>query len=354
MRERLLPEYAYTLPEELIAHTPSSARDESRLFVYDTKTDAIQFDVFKNLAIYLPKDSIIILNDTKVVPAFIRASIQNKKEQRLVDLLFLVNEINGNSTTGLALSHNKISQKNLLRIGNGYTCGVIGREGEAYVVRCNAPIKEILEAEGKTPTPPYIRKELSEEVLRKRYQSIVAAQGSSVAAPTASLHFTKAVFKTLEKKSIHKYCATLNVGMGTFSPVRQEHLDTNTLHMESYVVPRTTVSAIRDAHVQGKKITAVGTTMVRTLESISNELLNANIHSTDIVGSTNIFIRPGFTFHIVDHLLTNFHVPESSLMSLVEAFLVSKNSKRGLVELYRVAIEEKFRFYSFGDVMLII
>lgn len=360
--EDIFPEYNYVLPPELVAHEPATVRHNARLFVYDTRTDEIRHDVFLNLAEHVPHSSVLVLNDTKVVPARLRGFARNPqtKKMRAVELLCLINEPCDELGNTHALSHNKLSSGTVVyrdRDGQMTLVRIYGKSGEKYrigPVHAGQTMHALLEVVGETPLPPYVETPLTETETRTRYQTVFAQKGTSVAAPTASLHFTDEVFGALAAKNIDTYCATLNVGMGTFAQVRPEQLETGTLHHEWYDIPHDTCAALRSAKNSARPVVAVGTTVVRTLESAALNILDYTDHVTHISGSTELFIRPRYQFKLVDHLITNFHVPRSSLMSLVDAFLVHKGSKRRILELYREAIREKYRFYSFGDSMLIL
>lgn len=203
------------------------------------------------------------------------------------------------------------------------------------------------------PIPKYIKNsKLSEGQLRQKYQSIFAKNPSSVAAPTASLHFTDRVLKSLGKKGVNRTAVTLNIGLGTFAPVTEENLRDGKLHEEFFQISAKGCASLKNARLVGQPIIAVGTTTVRTLESAASEILSCS--PRDIQNSTDIFIRPPFNFQLVDGLVTNFHLPESSLLMLVDAFLQHKRSRRDILALYKIAIENRFRFYSFGDAMLIL
>ena len=354
METEIFKEYDYLLPSELVAHEPAVVRDHARLFVYDTQTDTIAFDIFKNVALYLPKQSVMVLNDTKVVPARLFGNITRGRATQHIELLMLANEPCSHPHGMYALTHNRVAVGRTIYFGSDAVCTVVGKERERLILTCSMDFETLLERHGKTPTPPYIEAHIPEEELRKRYQTVYARKGASVAAPTASLHFTEEVFRSLKEKHIDKYCATLEVGMGTFAPVWDEHIQSGTLHSEWYTIPKDTVHAVVTAKNYARPVIAVGTTVVRMLESAANELDMTVDATKDVSGSTQLFIRPGYQFSTVDHLITNFHVPRSSLMSLVDAFLVHKGSKKRILELYSEAIKAKYRFYSFGDSMLIL
>ena len=366
-------DYDFHLPKELLATEPANPRDASRLFVYDTATDTIQFDYFYNLDKYLPNDSTLVLNKTKVVPS--RMTLQKTTGGKVV-CLFLMNELYENSKHIHVMVDRNISVGDSLLYAelaraskNIMTCKEHHQDSifvfELHISR--AELIALLEAHGSMPIPLYLRHtELSEKTLHERYQTVyakntVVVESSSiskeslfsVAAPTAGLHFTQRVFDKLQQKNIMRAEVVLEVGLGTFAPLSAEALEKDKLHTEWYHVPESTRDCILNAKSEDRKIIAVGTTVVRTLESyaklsISEQKLSGVYHPTDI------FIREGYRFNIVDCLVTNFHLPDSSLMMLVEAFLESKNAKRSLKELYGMAIQEKFRFYSFGDSMVIV
>ena len=363
-------DYDYILPPELIAKEPAMPRDHSRLFIYDTQKDNIIFDYFYNLAKHLPQNSYLVLNETKVLPSRI---VLTKQSSGKVSTFFLVNEQMDDSDTMRVMVDRKVKIGDRLFFNKEDSVEVIAQDKHLFTV--NIPFGKIrlfklLEEKGTMPIPLYIKNSpLKEKELREKYQTIFArAPGDarlcgSVAAPTASLHFTEDVFRSFKKKNIEQLFITLHVGLGTFAPVSEKSISEKKLHEEWYEVPK---------KIESKKIVAVGTTVVRTLESMSlslrtplsgvkqskKEIASSSGSSetprNDIVDKTDLFIYPPFQFKMVDHLITNFHLPGSSLMMLVEAFLQHKGARRSLVELYQVAIKEKFRFYSFGDAMLIL
>jgi len=344
-------EYNYELPKELIASTPALPRDSARLLVYDARSDAVSFSRFSDLSRFLPVNSLLVMNETKVVPARVKL---RKATGGAVEVLFLVNEeMNG----GLApcIAAKKLAIGASLFFPNGKVAVVERQENERFFLRFSFPLEELggfLEAYGTTPIPKYIKgMTLSETELRARYQTVFAKRPASAAAPTASLHFTDAVFASLGEKRIARASITLHVGLGTFAPVREENISERRLHREWFEVPAETARAIRDAKGEGRPIVAAGTTVMRALESASKDIFEGR---ENIRGTTELFIFPPFRFAVADALITNFHVPKSSLMMLVDAFLKHKGARRGVLDLYAVAIEEKFRFFSFGDAMLVL
>ena len=335
-----LNKYFYNLPDELISNKPAEPRDTARLLVYDTSKNSIKFDVFKNLHLYIPKKSLFVFNDTKVLPARV---VLKKDTGGKVEILFLINEV-GDRGLIKAISDRKLSVGQKIYFPNGKFLTIIEQKEQFFYLKPsfkNLPL--LLEKYGITPIPKYLGKtNLNEKELRKRYQSIFAKTPASVAAPTASLHFTKRVLNNLKKNGADFAHITLNVGMGTFAPLRGENIKSKKLHKEWYEIQKSEWKKIKS----GKSVVAVGTTAVRALESASK--------NKKFSGATEIFIFPPFNYKVVDGLITNFHIPKSSLMCLVDAFLKSKKAKMGITDIYKIAIKNKFRFYSFGDVMLIV
>lgn len=348
-----LPEYHYRLDDDLIAKSPAEPRDASRLFVYTTKTNEVVFDVFSNLSSYIPGHSVLILNDTKVVPARLELT---KKTGGTVRILFLLNEWNGGVEIR-GLPDRRLSLKDVLFLENKPLMEVISQKNEEFTFKLLVSadeFKAISNKYGRTPLPPYIKSALSEEEVRRKYQTVFAhealGQKASVAAPTASLHFTENVFDSLKAKNIERAYVTLHVGRGTFSLVNEEALNSNKLHSEPIHIPAGTSKEIKEAKEKGRMIVAAGTTALRTVESAAESILAGK----GFDGETSIFIKPPFEFKIADGLITNFHLPGTSLLMLVDAFLQFKGAKRSWKELYEIAIKEGFRFYSFGDAMLVL
>jgi S-adenosylmethionine:tRNA ribosyltransferase-isomerase len=347
----ILDKYDYTLPPRLIAQTPAEPRDSARLFVYDTRTDTVIFSTFRQLADFLPPRAVMIMNDTRVVPA--RVSFQKETGGKIEGLL-LINEgfTKEGEIRAIAVKALPVGKKIFL---GDEAMAVSRQEGQIFFLKPEFPKEELvplLEKIGTTPIPPYISKHaLTEAELRKRYQTVFAKQGASVAAPTASLHFTETVFSSLDEKNIDRLPVTLDVGMGTFAPVTEQHVREKKLHTEKIAIPSATRERIKESKNAGLPIIAVGTTVVRTLESGAGAILAQN---SSLKGDTDLFIMPPYDFKIVDMLITNFHVPKSSLLCLVDAFLEHKQAKKTVLDLYEIAVSEKFRFFSFGDAMLIV
>jgi len=353
-----LTSYDYFLPNELIAQTPAVPRDSSRLFIYNTTTNKIIFDHFYNLVKYLPQDSFMVLNNTKVLPA--RVILKKQTGGKAIILLLLNEKVNNGVIK--AMVDRKVNVGDKLFIDEKHFFEVIKQEEHLFYLKYHFSYQWLLNKLteiGKTPVPLYLRKTpLAEKELRKKYQTIFAAvppkrwNMGSVAAPTASLHFSNRVFNRLDKKGIKKFFITLHLGLGTFAPITEENLKEKKLHEEYFEVDGQILQLINQLKSEGEKLVAVGTTVTRAIESLAK--LKVQSEKLKIVGKTNLFIMPSYDFKMVDCLVTNFHLPKSSLMMLVEAFLQFKGAKRHLVDLYQIAIKEKFRFYSFGDTMLIL
>lgn len=344
-----LKRYDYALPPELIRKEGVEPRDSARLFVYDTRTDEVHHGIFRDLAAYLPEKSLMILNETRVVPA--RLWLRKETGGR-IEVFVLANEWDGGGEIPLLVDR-KCAPGMRLSFSDGSFLEIVRQEECRFFARLESwkPFNTLLDTYGETPIPHYLEgeKKESEAGLRKRYQTIFAKTGASVAAPTASLHFTDHVFVALDHKGIDIGKVTLDVGQGTFAPLREENFRTKALHRERIDVSPETARRLDTAKRDGRPIVAVGTTALRTLESVSGKD-GFRAYS----GPTDIFIFPPHMFRSADILVTNFHLPKTSLMLLVDAFLECKGSKRRILDLYGEAIREKYSFYSFGDSMLIL
>ena len=372
-----LNDYIYSLPADLIAQAPASPRDAARLFFYDTKADEIIFDTFKNLDRHLPKPSLLVFNDTKVIPARLwlrketlpargpvcvgtRTGRRTQAGGGKIEVLLMMNEYRAGDRLIKGIVDRKITRGAKLYFQSGAHLNVAVQEGQFFFFKPSVPIKQLwtlLDTEGHTPIPPYIKKSpLSERSLREKYQSVLAKYPASVAAPTASLHFTPRLLKKIEKQGVERAEVTLHVGAGTFAPIDERNFREKKLFTEFHEVTKRSAEVINRAKRRGVPIISVGTTTMRTLESVAIPPGDASWNWDVGAGgnSTNIFIYPPYEFKIADALVTNFHVPRSSLMLLVDAFLEHKKARRRVLELYDIALREKFRFYSFGDGMLIL
>lgn len=357
-----LNDYDYSLPEKDIALKPATPRDTSKLFIYDTARDLIVFDRFYNLDKYLPRNSFLVFNNTKVLPARV---MMKKETGGNVIVLFLPPSLIPSSGKGSiisAIADRKIELDQKIFFDSEDFVKVIGQKGYIFSLKFNFSKKklyELFKKYGSMPIPFYLKKSpLKQDQLLEKYQTIFAKHEGSAAAPTASLHFTNRVFNKLRKKDIEKYFITLHVGLGTFASITKHNLKAKKLHEEYFEVDRSVLRTIKRAKDRGKKLIAAGTTVVRTLESLrhysSSEIEKSSRQTRTITGNTDLFIYPPYNFKMVDHLITNFHLPKSSLMMLVEAFLQHKKAKRNLIELYNKAKQNHFRFYSFGDAILIL
>jgi S-adenosylmethionine:tRNA ribosyltransferase-isomerase len=335
----------YDLPDELVAQEPLAKRDASRLLLVDVAADEVEDRLFTDLPRLLPP-SLFVFNDTRVFPARL---LGNKTTGGRVELLLLrkITEVPdrwlamGRSSKGLrsgmelSLCEGQLTARVLRALDRGQLEVDLRAEGEVDV---------LIEQAGEVPLPPYIRRE-ADDTDRSRYQTVYARKSGAVAAPTAGLHFTEGTLSALEEAGHETAYVTLHVGPGTFRPVQVDTLDEHEMHEEAYEVPEATVAAIRRAHDEGRPVVAVGTTVVRTLES------SVDAEGSPVAGfdTTRLFIRPPHRFHVVDHLLTNFHLPRSTLLALVMAFAGVDLTRRA----YREAAERRYRFYSYGDAMLI-
>ncbi len=335
----------YELPSELIAQEPLAKRDASRLLLLDVGADEVEDRLFVELPGLLPP-SLFIFNDTRVFPARLRGS---KASGGKVELL-LLRKCGEGTDRWLAMGR---SSKGLregmeLELCDGRLEARVIRaqeHGQLEVqLRADSEVDALIEQAGEIPLPPYIRR-VACESDRARYQTVFAKTSGAVAAPTAGLHFTEASLTALEAAGHRMAYVTLHVGPGTFRPVQADSLDEHEMHEEAYEVPEATVAAIGRARVEGRPVVAVGTTVVRTLESS----VDAEGNPLAGVGTTRLFIRPPHRFEVVDHLLTNFHLPRSTLLALVMAFAGTNLTRRA----YREAAERRYRFYSYGDAMLI-
>lgn len=337
-----IKEYSFDLPAELIAQRPSEKRGEDRLLVVDRLSNTYYDDQISTFPDLLEEGSLLVLNNSKVR----KARLYGESESGgIVEFLFL-NE-NPDSSWNAFVSKSKRQ-----RVGKRYRFGSIeatitalGSDG-SKVVTFASPIDEtFFDTLGHVPLPPYIKRsdELSDE---SRYQTVYAEAEGSVAAPTAGLHFTEEHFARIKERGIEIASVTLHVGAGTFLPVRTEHLEDHQMHTESYEISTSCAEAVMRAKGDGRKVVAVGTTSVRTLESAYDEKTDTFLSG---LGQTNLFIKPGFRFHVVDQLLTNFHTPESTLLVLVATFA----SKELIDEAYKHAVSERYRFFSYGDAMFI-
>ena len=336
------------MPERLIAQMPANPRDSSKLLVYDAQNNSLIIKKFSELAPSLPPSPTLTFNDAKVVPA--RVTLTKETGGKIV-VLFLINEwISARSGPIPCFLDRKSREGDKLYFADKSFVTVQKQDKSIFYLSWDGKADDLLKKLddfGTMPIPPYIKHSpLSRDELLDKYQTIFAKNPGSSAAPTASLHFTPEVFKSLEAAGIPQKYVTLHVGLGTFAPVTEQNIKEKKLHYEWYEVPEDTLRSIKRAKKEGGKIIAVGTTVVRTLESVAR--------TGELVGKTDLFIQPPYEFKMVDGLITNFHLPGSSLMMLVDAFLEHKKAQKRIIELYEFAKNNNFRFYSFGDAMLIV
>jgi S-adenosylmethionine:tRNA ribosyltransferase-isomerase len=342
----------YDLPEELIAQQPAVVRSESRLLVLDRSSGAVEDRKFSDIEHFLHPGDCLVLNDTKVLPArfFARRKTGGKLEGLFLELL----DENRWQVMLKGAGKVKLSEKIYLKdkTGTDYIeaqlCEKAGEGRCVLEVESDDDLQTVLERIGFTPLPPYIKRDCDisqDEIDRARYQTVYADNGGAVAAPTAGLHFTNELIKRLKDKGVGFAFVTLHVGAGTFKPVSAEKLEEHKIHSERFIIDRANANKINNTRGSGGRIIAVGTTSVRVLESSA-----ANGRVEPAAGSTELFIMPGYEFRIVDGIVTNFHLPRSTLLALVGAFAGLDN----ILAAYRHAVEKRYRFYSYGDAMFII
>ena len=336
-------DFNYDLPEELIAQTPLEKRDSSRLLVLDKKTGEIEHKHFSDIIDYLEEGDTLVLNDTKVLPARL---IGEKEDTHAVIEILLLKNTNEDNWECLVKPARRIKVGTIVTFGNGKLkaeCIAEGEEGiRHFKLIYQGILLETLEELGTMPLPPYIHEKLNDQ---SRYQTVYAKEVGSAAAPTAGLHFTKELLEKISNKGINIAYVTLHVGLGTFRPVSVETIEEHEMHSEYYSMSENVAKLLNDTKQNGKRIIAVGTTSTRTLETIMTKYNEFK----ECSGWTNIFIYPGYTFKAIDCLSTNFHLPKSTLVMLVSALAGRDN----ILNAYTTAVNEKYRFFSFGDAMFI-
>ena len=344
----LTKDFYYELPEELIAQSPSETRDGCRLLVLDRTTGKISHRIFSDIIEYLKPEDMLVVNSSKVIPA--RLLGKSAKTGSEVELLLLRALESGEWET-LVRPGKRMGVGASAIFGDGIlTATVTGIvEGGNRTVRFEyergkyASIYEVLDEIGNMPLPPYITKKLEN---KEDYQTVYARTEGSAAAPTAGLHFTPELIERIKAKGVGFAEVTLHVGLGTFRPVKAERIDEHLMHGEYFVIDEPTANEINERRARGGRIIAVGTTSCRVLESVADE--SGRVKPMN--GVTGIFIYPGYTFRAIDALITNFHLPESTLLMLISAFA----DRETVMKTYKVAVEDKYRFFSFGDAMLIV
>ncbi len=337
-------EYDYDLPQKFIAQTPLKNRSDSKLLLLNKDNGNIKEDVFKNIGKYLKKGDVLVLNDTKVIPARL---IGEKEETKAVIELLLLKDVEGDIWECLAKPGKRLHVGTIISFGNGLLkAEVIEKKDEGIVhvkLIYDGILMEILESLGTMPLPPYIHESLSDQ---SRYQTVYAKNLGSAAAPTAGLHFTNELLDELSKMGVEILYVTLHVGLGTFRPVEESDITKHHMHSEYYIMTEEVAKKLNKAKEEGRNIYAVGTTSTRVLETVAHKYDKFSACS----GNTDIFIYPGnFEFKAIDGLITNFHLPKSTLLMLVSAL----SKKEYILNAYEYAKEHDFRFFSFGDAMFI-
>lgn len=337
-------DFYYDLPEELIAQTPLEPRDSSRLMILHKKTGEIEHKHFYDILDYLNEGDCLIMNDSRVLPA----RIYGVKDETNANVEFLLlNCIEGKKWEALAKPGKRAKIGTSFSFGDGLMhCKVIDILDDGNRIlefECEGSFYENLDKLGQMPLPPYIHEKLKD---KERYQTVYSREIGSAAAPTAGLHFTKELMKKAQEKGVKIGFVTLHVGLGTFRPVKVDDVTKHKMHSEHYDMSEETATLINETHRNGGRVFCVGTTSCRTVESVAKR--EGEIKASD--GMTDIFIYPGFEFKAMDCLITNFHLPESTLIMLVSAFAGYDN----IMNAYKTAVAEKYRFFSFGDAMLIV
>ncbi len=338
----LKSDFYYDLPEELIAQTPVEPRDSSRLMVYNRQTDSVEHKIFREVIDYLKEGDLLVVNNTKVYPARIYAHAQTGGKMELL----LLKRINLTDWESL------VKPGKRAKIGAEFTVNeelkftvIDNAEGGGRIIRFsfNGVFEDILSRVGEMPLPPYIRAKLEN---KSRYNTVYCKNEGSSAAPTAGLHFTQELLEKIKSKGVKIAEVELQVGLGTFRPVKENDLTNHKMHTESYSITKENAELINSVKSSGGRIIAVGTTSVRTLESVADQ----NGMVKECSGDTSIFIYPPYEFKCIDCLITNFHLPESTLIMLVSALV----GREKTLELYKTAVENKYRFFSFGDAMFLL
>ncbi|MCY8233620.1 tRNA preQ1(34) S-adenosylmethionine ribosyltransferase-isomerase QueA [Priestia endophytica] len=336
--------FDFHLPEELIAQTPLKERDKSRLMVLDKKTGELAHDHFYNIGDYLQEGDCLVLNDTRVLPA----RLFGTKEETGANIeVLLLKQEEGDVWETLVKPAKRVRKGTVITFGDGRLKAICQEEmdqgGRMLEFHYEGIFYEVLESLGEMPLPPYIKERLED---RERYQTVYAREQGSAAAPTAGLHFTENLIEQLKEKGVHIAFITLHVGLGTFRPVSAEDLEEHDMHAEFYQMTEGTAALLNNVKEQGGRIVSVGTTSTRTLETIASKHDGQFVASS---GWTSIFIFPGYEFKGIDGMITNFHLPKSTLIMLISALAGREN----VLHAYNKAVEEKYRFFSFGDAMFI-
>ena len=346
----LVSEFDYNLPENLIAQIPADKRENSKMMVLERNTNLIQHKHFFDIVDLIDENSILVLNNTKVMPARLYGT---KEETGAKIEVFLLKQLEGKKWETLIKPSKRVKEGTIIKISDELSAKAIEKTEEdgGWIVELiyEGNILEVLHRNGNIPLPPYIERKLANEDIKKldfeRYQTVYAKDEGSVAAPTAGLHFTKEILQKLQDKGVEVAYVTLNVGLGTFRPVKCENILEHKMHSESFEISDDTAKRINEAKAKGKKLIAVGTTTVRTLETAYQKYGCIKACHDD----SELFIYPPYEFKVVDELITNFHLPKSTLLMLVSALA----GKDFIFKAYNEAIENNYRFFSYGDCMFI-
>lgn len=343
----LLEEFNYELPEKLIAQVPAQRRDMSKMLVLNRFDKTFEHKLFCNITDFLTENDLLVLNNTKVIPARLYA----KKDTGALIEVFLVREVEKDIWISLIKPSKRVKSGMILKVSDELSIEILEKDDDKWKIHLiyNGNIFEILDKVGNIPLPPYIERKMTNEEYKNldfdRYQTVFAQKEGAVAAPTAGLHFTKEILEKLEQQGTKHCFVTLNVGLGTFKPVKCENILEHKMDSEAFEITEESAELINKAKAEGKNIVAVGTTSVRTLETVMNKYGKI----IPIKDSSELFIYPGYEFKIVDKLITNFHLPKSTLLMLVSALA----TKEFIFKAYDEAIKNEYRFYSYGDCMFI-
>ena len=347
--ELLASDFFYDLPESLIAQHPAEKRDHSRLMIINRENGEVEHKHFYDVIDYLREGDVLVINDSKVIPARLYGHLADREDASLE--LLLLRQHNLDEWECLVKPGKRAKIGNKAVFGGGILCGEvidIVEEGNR-IIKFDfdrdkyTSIYDVLQEVGMMPLPPYITEQLKDN---SRYQTVYAREEGSAAAPTAGLHFTPELLEKIKAKGVKIAPVMLHVGLGTFRPVKVERIDEHIMHTEYFSVPKESADIINEAKANGGRLICVGTTSCRTIESVAED----NGHVPAMSGDTGIFIYPGYKFKAVDALITNFHLPESTLLMLVSAFY----DKERMMEIYNDAVKREYRFFSFGDAMLIV